>query len=250
MDSIQTASEMAQTYNERKKGSQAGSQQHTTLENLYDKISTSQLKEIKVILKTDVQGSLEVITQLLNNFAYKEARVKIIHKGVGQINESDLLLAHVSDAIIIGFNTAVEERARPLMTEHGVEVQIYKVIYDIVENIKLALEGMLEPEKREVTIGKLTVKDIFKISRLGTIAGCMVTEGKIERSSFVRVFRDKNVIYEGKLSSLKRFKDDVREVNNGFECGLKIDGFDNLNAGDIIEAFQIEKYLKKLTATA
>ncbi|MEK7309411.1 MAG: translation initiation factor IF-2 [Planctomycetota bacterium] len=250
VESVQTASEMAQTYNERKKGTLAGPQQHTTLENLYDKITTSQTKEIKIILKTDVQGSLEVITQLLNNFAYKEARVKIIHKGVGQINESDLLLAHVSDAIIIGFNTAVEERARPLMTEHGVDVKIYNVIYDIVENIKLALEGMLEPEKREVTIGKLTVKDIFKISRLGTIAGCMVTEGKIERSSSVRVFRDKKAIYEGKLSSLKRFKDDVREVNTGFECGLKVDGFDNLNAGDIIEAFLIEKYLKKLTASS
>jgi len=187
---------------------------------------------------------------LLNNFAYKEARVKIIHKGVGQINESDLLLAHISDAIIIGFNTSVEERAKPLMTEHGVEVQIYNVIYDIVENIKLALEGMLEPEKREVTIGKLTVKDIFKISRLGTIAGCMVIEGKIERSSLVRVFRDKKVLYEGKLSSLKRFKDDVREVNTGFECGLRVEGFDNLTAGDTIEAFQIEKYLKKLTASS
>ena len=250
VDSIQTASEMAQTYSERKKGVLAAPQQHTTLENLYDKIATSQLKEIKVILKTDVQGSLEVITQLLNNFAYKEAKVKIIHRGVGQINESDVLLAHVSDALIIGFNTSVEERAKTLVTDHGVDVKIYNVIYDIVENIKLALEGMLEPEKREVTIGKLTVKDLFKISRLGTIAGCMVIEGKIERSSSVRVYRDKNVIYEGKLSSLKRFKDDVREVNTGFECGLKIDGFDNLNAGDIIEAFQIEKYLRKLTTTS
>ncbi|MBI5778078.1 MAG: translation initiation factor IF-2 [Planctomycetes bacterium] len=250
MDSIQTASEMAQTYIERKKTALAGPQQHTTLENLYDKIATSQLKEIKVILKTDVQGSLEVITQLLNNFAYKEAKVKIIHRGVGQINESDVLLAHVSDALIIGFNTSVEDRAKTLVTDHGVDVKIYNVIYDIVENIKLALEGMLEPEKREVSIGKLTVKDLFKISRLGTIAGCTVIEGKIERSSLVRVYRDKNVIYEGKLSSLKRFKDDVREVNTGFECGLRIDGFDNLNTGDIIEAFQIEKYLKKLTASS
>ncbi|MEW6027264.1 MAG: translation initiation factor IF-2, partial [Planctomycetota bacterium] len=250
VDSIQTASEMAQTFNERKKTALAGPQQHTTLENLYDKIATSQTKEIKVILKTDVQGSLEVITQLLNNFAYKEARVKIIHRGVGQINESDVLLAHVSDAIIIGFNTSVEERAKPLVIDHGVEVKIYNVIYDIVENIKLALEGLLEPEKREVTVGKLTVKDLFKISRLGTIAGCMVTEGKIERSSLVRVYREKNVLYEGRLSSLKRFKDDVREVNTGFECGVKIDGFDNLNVGDVIEAFQIEKHLKKLTTAS
>jgi translation initiation factor IF-2 len=250
VESIQTAAEMAQAYNERKKDALSAPQQHTTLENLYDKIATSQTKEINVILKTDVQGSLEVITQLLNNFAYKEARVKIIHRGVGQINESDLLLAHVSDAIIIGFNTSVEDRAKPLMTEHGIEVQIYNVIYEIVENIKLALEGMLEPEKREVSVGKLTVKDIFKISRLGTIAGCMVIEGKIERSSLIKVYRNKNIIYEGKLSSLKRFKDDVREVNTGFECGLKLDGFDNLTPGDMIEAFQIEKYLKKLTASS
>jgi translation initiation factor IF-2 len=245
VESVQTASELAEAYKERKKNT-VDSSPHTTLDNLYDKIAQSHMKEIKIILKADVQGSLEVISQLLNNFSYKEVQAKIIHKGVGQINESDVLLADVSDAIIIGFNNSIEERAKNLASEHGIEIKIYNIIYEIIENMKLALEGLLEPEKKEVTVGKLAVRSIFKISRFGNIAGCFVTEGKIERSCQVRVCRNNNVIYTGKLSSLKRFKDDVREVNTGFECGVKIEGFDSINIGDIIEAFQIEKQLKKL----
>ncbi|MFH1231132.1 MAG: translation initiation factor IF-2 [Planctomycetota bacterium] len=243
--SIQTSAELSEAHKEHKKDT-VSSSQHTTLDNLYDKLAQSQMKEIKIILKTDVQGSLEVISQLLNNFSYKEVKTKIIHKGVGQINGSDVLLADVSDAIIIGFNNSIEERAKNLASEHGIEIKIYNVIYEIIENMKLALEGLLEPEEKEVTVGKLSVRSIFKISRFGNIAGCFVTEGKIERSCLVKVHRNNNIIYTGKISSLKRFKDDVREVNTDFECGLKLEGFDDINVGDIIEAFQIEKQLKKL----
>ncbi|MDI6732501.1 MAG: translation initiation factor IF-2 [Planctomycetota bacterium] len=249
VDNIKTAAEMAHIYNERKKAFHAGvtTTQHTSLENLYEKIVASQIKDVKIIIKTDVQGSLEVISQLLNNFSYKEVQIKLIHKGAGQINESDVLLAHASDAIIIGFNTSIEGRARILMSEYGVEVKTYNVIYSIIEDMKLALEGMLEPEEKEVITGKLLAKNIFKISRIGIIAGCMVTDGKIERSCSVRVYRDKKTIYTGKISSLKRFKDDVREVNTGFECGLRIEGFNELNVGDVIEAFTIEKQVRKLS---
>lgn len=245
VESIQTSAELSEAHKERKKDT-VNTSQHTTLDNLYDKLAQSQMKEIKIILKTDVQGSLEVISQLLNSFSYKEVKTKIIHKGAGQINESDVLLADVSDAIIIGFNNSIEERAKNLASEHGIEIKIYNVIYEIIENMKLALEGLLEPEKKEVTVGKISVRSIFKISRFGNIAGCFVTEGKIERSCLVRVCRNNNILYTGKISSLKRFKDDVREVNTGFECGLRIEGFDDINVGDIIEAFQIEKQLKKL----
>jgi translation initiation factor IF-2 len=247
VDSIQTASKLAEIQKHRQKETPFIAK-HITLENIFEKLSTTDLKEIRVVLKTDVQGSLEVIGQLLNNFSYKEAKIKIIHKGVGHINESDILLADASDAIVIGFNIPIEERAKALSNDYGIEIKTYNVIYSIVEDMKLALEGLLEPEEVEVKTGRLAVKNIFKISRLGNIAGCLVQEGRIERTSLVKIYRDKNLVFTGKLSSLKRLKDDAREVNEGFECGLKIDGFNDINIGDIIETYQKEKRLKKLTS--
>jgi len=247
MTDVQTAVQLAEAYKERHKEAVIAAE-HTTLENLFDKLASNQVKEIRVILKADVTGSLEVISQLLSNFTHMGIKSKVIHRGVGQINESDVLLADVSDAIIVGFNTVVEDRAKNLASERGIEIKVYRIIYEIIENMKLALEGLLEPEIKEVITGKMTIRDIFKISRLGNIAGCYVNEGTIERSASVRVYREKKLLFTGKITSLKRFKDDVKEVNTGFECGIQLDGFNDLVAGDIIEGFRIEKTLRKSTA--
>jgi translation initiation factor IF-2 len=223
-----------------------GERSHVSLENLFEHIESGKIKEIKVILKADVKGSIEVIRESLKNLSTEKIKIRFMHAGVGNINESDVLLADVSDALILGFSVLVEERAKVLAKEKGVDIKLYDVIYEAIDEMKLALEGMLEPEKIEVKIGRCVVKEVFKISKIGNIAGCLVTDGKIERSSLVRVIRDgKNIHNDGKLSSLKRFKDDVSDVNAGLECGLKISGFENIIPGDIIEAYRMEDGVKK-----
>ncbi len=219
---------------------------HLTLENLFTKIEKEKLKEVRVIVKVDVKGSLEVLRDALANLSTSEVTLRILHATVGAVNESDVVLADASDAIIIGFHVEVEERAQDMAKRLGVEIRPYTVIYQAIEEMKAALEGLLEPEEVEARQGTLAVKEVFRISRVGAVAGCIVSTGKIERSSSIRIVRDGKVVYTGKVETLKRFKEDVREVQEGFECGVKIAGHDDIRSGDILEAFTIQKVARKL----
>jgi len=172
--------------------------------------------------------------------------VRVLHAAVGGINESDVLLASASQAVIIGFHVAAEEKARILAEDKGVDIRLYQIIYQVGDEVKKAVEGLLSPEKREITDGHIEVREIFKVSRLGTIAGCYVTDGVLTRQSKLRVVRDGAVIYDGRIETLKRFKDDVREVRAGFECGLKVAGYDDVKVGDQFAAYHIEEFARKL----
>ncbi len=224
----------------------AAARDKVTLENLFSQIEAGKLKEIRVVLKTDVKGSAEVLQEAFTRLSTAEVRLRVLHTGIGTVNESDVILADASNAIVIGFNVGVDDRARLLSQEKRVDIRQYQVIYHAVEDLEAALEGLLEPEEVEVVTGHLTVKQIFKVSRLGNIAGCMVTDGKIERSSRIRLYRDKQIVHTGRLESLKRFKDDVKEVVQGFECGLRLAGHDDIREGDVVEAVQIQHVAKKL----
>jgi len=217
-----------------------------SLEDLYAQIHEGKIKELKLILKADVQGSLEAIRETLNKLQSVEIKWDIIHEGVGSINTSDVILATASDALILGFHVEAEEGARELGAKEGVDIRTYNIIYELANDIKAALEGMLEPKLKKVFLGRVEIRKVFKLSRAGTVAGCFVTKGKINRSASVSLIRNGAVIFEGKLSSLKRFKDDVKEVQEGFDCGLTIGGFDAVMEGDVIEAYEIEKIARKL----
>ncbi len=220
---------------------------HVSLDNLYTKIEEGKVKELKLILKADVKGSLEVLEKMLEELSTEEVKVRILHSGIGGISESDVILADASDAIIIGFYVSTEEGVGSLAEERGVEIRLYQVIYDITRDVKAAMEGLLEPEKKEVVTGQVEIKQVFKISRLGNIAGCVVKSGKINRNSLVRVIREGTVLFEGKLASLKIVKEDVREVRQGLECGIKVAGFDDIKVGDIIEAYEIQQIARTLS---
>ncbi len=224
----------------------AAAREHVTLENLFSQIEAGKLKEIRVVLKTDVKGSAEVLQEAFTRLSTAEVRLRVLHTGIGNVNESDVILADASNALVIGFNVSTEERAKTLAQEKRVDIRHYQVIYHAVEDLEAALEGLLEPEEVEVITGHLTVKQIFKVSRLGNIAGCMVTDGKIERNAHIRLYRDKQAVHTGRIDSLKRFKDDVKEVLEGFECGIRLAGHDDIREGDVVEAFQIQHVAKKL----
>ncbi|SHE66906.1 bacterial translation initiation factor 2 (bIF-2) [Desulfacinum infernum DSM 9756] len=210
-----------------------------TLERLYEQIQEGQIKEVNVILKTDVQGSLEAIRDSLLKLSTPEVKVSLIHAGTGAISESDVMLASASNAIIIGFNVRADAKAQELAEQEQVDIRYYDVIYQILNDIKDAMVGLLEPEYEEQIIGRAEVRQTFHISRIGTVAGCYVTDGKMERNAKVRLIRDGVVVWDGKLASLKRFKDDAREVKAGFECGLTIENFNDIKVGDQIEAYQM-----------
>lgn len=224
------------------------SRPHVTLETLFQRIGETKLKEVRIVLKTDVKGSAEVLSEQLRALSTQEVQLRILHCGVGAINESDILLADASDSLVLGFQVSREERAKALAEEKGVDVRLYNVIYEIIEQMRAALEGLLEPILKEAVIGHLSVKEVFRISRVGSVAGCLVTDGKILRSSLVRLRREGNVPFEGKLDSLKRFKDDVREVLEGYECGVKLQGFNDVRSGDILEVYEIQQIARKLSA--
>ena len=219
---------------------------HVTLENLFEHIEAQQISELRVIIKADVQGSVEVLKQSIGEFQHPEVQVKVLHAAVGGINESDVLLADASDALIIGFQVIADSRARSLAERKGVDIRLYSVIYQVVDDLKMALEGMLAPEQRHDVVGHVVVRQTFKVSRLGTIAGCYVTDGVIRRTSKIRVSRQGVVVHEGTLDSLKRFKDDAREVPTGMECGLKITGFDDIKIDDVIEAIEVVEVKRTL----
>ncbi len=218
-----------------------------TLDELYIKIKEGQIKELNIIIKGDVQGSVEAIKDAFENITHPEVKVRVIHTSVGGINESDVMLATASNAIIIGFNVRPEAKASQIAEKEGVDIRLYNVIYEAIEDVRKALEGLLEPTLKEKVLGRAEVRQVFPVSRLGTIAGSYVIDGHISRASDgVRVLRDNIVVYEGKISTLKRFKDDVKEVQTGYECGIMIENFNDIKIGDVFENYIIEKFATKL----
>ncbi|SDE14994.1 bacterial translation initiation factor 2 (bIF-2) [Pricia antarctica] len=221
-------------------------QRHITLDEIGRRIALGDFKELNIILKGDVDGSVEALTDSFQKLSTEEIQVNIIHKGVGAITESDVLLASASDAIIIGFNVRPMGNARDVAEKEEIDIRMYSIIYDAINDLKDAMEGMLSPEIKEEITGTAEIRETFKISKVGTIAGCMVTNGKIFRNSNIRLIRDGVVVYTGELSSLKRFKDDAKEVAKGYDCGLQIKNYNDIMEGDIVEAFQEVAVKKKL----
>jgi len=221
-------------------------QKHMTLEEIGRRIAIGNFKELNVIVKGDVDGSVEALSDSIIKLSTEEVRVNVIHKAVGAISESDILLAAASDAIIIGFQVRPMPSARKLAEKEEIEIRLYSVIYDCINELKSGIEGMLEPEQKEVVTATAEVQETFKISKVGTIAGCIVREGKLQRNAKVRVIRDGIVVYTGELGSLKRFKDDVKEVLTGMDCGLNIQGYNDIKVGDVVEAYTIEEIKRTL----
>ena len=221
-------------------------QKHMTLEEIGRRIAIGNFKELNVIVKGDVDGSVEALSDSIIKLSTEEVRVNVIHKAVGAISESDILLAAASDAIIIGFQVRPMPSARKLAEKEEIEIRLYSVIYDCINELKSGIEGMLEPEQKEVVTATAEVQETFKISKVGTIAGCIVREGKLTRNAKVRVIRDGIVVYTGELGSLKRFKDDVKEVHMGMDCGLNIQGYNDIKVGDVVEAYTIEEIKRTL----
>ena len=219
-------------------------QRHITLDEIGRRIALGDFKELNIILKGDVDGSVEALTDSLQKLSTGEIEIKIIHKGVGAITESDVLLASASDAIVIGFNVRPMGNARAIAEKEEIDIRSYSIIYDAINDIKDAMEGMLSPEMREEITGNAEIRETFKISKIGTIAGCMVTTGKIYRNSGIRIIREGVVIFTGQLTSLKRFKDDVKEVSKGYDCGLQVKNYNDIKVGDVLECFQ-EVAIKK-----
>ncbi|WP_354678097.1 translation initiation factor IF-2 [Cupriavidus plantarum] len=221
-------------------------QQAAKLETMLEQMSEGEVQSLPLIVKADVQGSQEALVQSLQKLSTDEVRVQIVHGGVGGISESDVNLATASKAVIIGFNVRADAGARKLAEHNGIDIRYYNIIYDAVDEIKAAMSGMLAPEKRETTIGQVEVRQVFRVPKIGAVAGCMVTDGMVKRNSLVRVLRNNVVIHSGELDSLKRFKDDVREVKQGFECGLSIKNFNDVQEGDQLEVYEITEVARTL----
>jgi translation initiation factor IF-2 len=209
-------------------------------------LAIGSFQELNVIVKGDVDGSIEALSDSLLKLSTDEVQVNVVHKGVGQISESDVLLATASDAVIIGFQVRPSISAKGLAETEDVEIRLYSIIYDAINDVKDAMEGMLAPEEEEVIVGNVEIRDIFKISKVGTVAGCMVISGQVKRANDIRVIRDGIVVYSGEIGQLKRFKEDVQEVKKGFECGLSIKGFNDLNEGDVVESYEIREIKRTL----
>jgi len=237
MDDEREAKQIAQKRLQLQREQSVRSQKQMTLEEIGRRLKVGDFQELNIILKGDVDGSVEALSDSLQKLTTEEIQVNIIHKGVGQISESDVLLATASQAILVGFQVRPSAQARKLAEKEEVEIRMYSIIYDAINEIRDAMEGMLSAEVKEEIKGTAEIRETFKISKVGTIAGCMVTDGVIERSNDVRIIRDGVVVYTGKLGSLKRFKDDAKEVRQGFECGLNIEKFNDIKVGDVVEAF-------------
>ena len=234
-------------YRQRKeREAQAVRSARGTMEQMFAKIQAGEIKELPVVIKYDVQGSAEALTGTLEKIGSETAKVRVLHAAVGAINESDVTLAKASEALIIGFNVRANPQARELARRDGIDIRYYSIIYDVAEDMKRALTGMLDPTFKEKFIGYAEIRTVFNITKVGKVAGCMVTEGTIKRGCKVRLLRDNVVIHEGDLSQLKRFKDDVREVREGFECGMSLVNYNDIQVGDVIECFEMEQVATQL----
>ncbi len=241
----QVAKDIAQTRQKELKKAML-SKKGISLENIFEKIEGGEIKELPIILKTDVYGSIEAISGALSKISTEEVSVKIIHSAVGAITKTDINLATASNAIIVGFNVRPTQEALQMSKDLNVDIRTYKVIYDIIDDIKKSLSGLLAPEEKEEILGRVEIRQTFKVAKVGTIAGCYVTYGKITRNAKVRILRNGVIIYEGVISSLKRFKEDVNEVQQGYECGVGIEGFNDIKEGDSIEAYVTVKIKREL----
>jgi translation initiation factor IF-2 len=217
-----------------------------TLEDFMSQAAAGQKRTLPILIKADQGGPAEALADALSHLSNAEVSVQVIHRVVGAVTESDILLARTAGAIIIGFHVRPDNNARAAAEREGVEIKLYRVIYDAVNDIRSALEGLLRPEEREVVLGEAEVREIFKVSRVGTIAGCSVRSGVISRQARARVVRDGVEIYTGSIASLRRFKDDVREVKDGYECGIGIENFNDIKVGDVIESFKREEFARTL----
>lgn len=247
MEDERKAREIAERREQRRRLLDLGTTRHVTLEGLHDMISEGQIKELNVILKADVQGSVEAIQQSLEKLAAHEIRIRVLHSGTGPINESDVNLAMASSAIIIGFNVRPEAGAAELAQREGVEIKLYRIIYELLEEIEKAMVGMLEKKFTEHVQGRTEIRQVFRVSKVGVVAGCYVLSGEIHRNAHARLVRDNKVVYEGKVDSLRRVKDDVAKVAAGFECGVMLDKFQDVKEGDIIETYTLEEQTPELT---
>ena len=245
VDDEKTARTISEKRKEKYREEQLQSTQKISLDDLFNQIQAGKVKELNIIIKADVQGSVEALKQSLEKLSNEEVKIKAIHGGVGAISETDVMFASASNAIIIGFNVRPQPAAIMLAEKDKVDIRLYRVIYDAIEDMQSAMKGMLEPEYKEILTGHAEVRAIFKASSIGTIAGCYVTDGKIIRNNEARLIRDGVVVYEGKIASLKRFKDDAKEVNAGFECGITLDKFNDIKEGDVIESFTMEAVPRK-----
>ena len=220
------------------------SSSRVSLDDLFNQIEKGHLKQLNLIIKADVQGTVEAVKQSMEKLSNKEVEVKVIHANAGAVTESDVTLAKVSNAIIIAFNVRPGSLAKEMAERDGVEIKQYSVIYQAIEDVEAAMKGLLDPVYQEKVIGNAEVRQTFRVSGVGTVAGAYVTDGKLERNAGVRVIRENVVIHEGKLASLKRFKDDAKEVSKGFECGIQIENYNDVKEGDIIEAYVLEEVKK------
>ena len=235
------ARELVEERKIQQKNAAFGTNKKVSLEDLFSQIQAGEMKTLNIIVKADVQGSAEAVKASLEKITNEEVRVKVIHSAVGAINESDVMLAATSGAIIVGFNVRPDNAARDSAARSNVDMRMYRVIYDCINEIEAAMKGMLSPKFKEAIIGHAEVRETYKVSKVGTVMGCYVTDGKIQRGCQVRVLRDNIVIHEGDLASLRRFKDDVKEVASGYECGMQIEKFNDVKVGDVIECYVMEQ---------
>ena len=236
------ARELVEKKKHEAKQAEWNAQQKVTLDNLFSSLKEGELKQLNIVVKADVNGSVEAVKQNLEKLSNEEVKVCVIHGGVGAINESDVQLAAISNAIIVGFNVRPDTNAVALAERDSVEMRMYRVIYDCLEEIEAAMKGMLAPKFRELALGRIEVRTVMNLSSAGKIAGSYVLEGKVQRNALIRVVRDGIVITEDSISSLRRFKDDVKEVQTGFECGIGLEKFNDIKEGDIFECFMMEEY--------
>jgi len=240
------ARDIADYRQRRRREQQAAQGARGTLEQMFSQIAAGTAKELAVVVKSDVQGSLEAITGSLEKISTNEVAMRVLHAAVGGINESDVILAKASNAAIIGFNVRANPQARDLARRDGVDIRYYSIIYDVIDDMKAMLSGLLAPARRERFLGNAAIREVFNITKVGKVAGCMVTDGLVRRGAKVRLLRDNVVIHEGSLKTLKRFKDEVREVREGFECGMAFENYDNIQIGDVIECFEVEEVARAL----
>ncbi|MDI6605946.1 MAG: translation initiation factor IF-2 [Candidatus Omnitrophota bacterium] len=238
--------ELAEERQEQKKQKQMKSAKRISLEDLHAEIQAGKIKELNLIIKSDVQGSLEAIKDTLSKLNVSEIKLNIVHAGVGNINSSDVVLAMVTNALILGFNIVADDLAKQAAQKEGIEIKTYNIIYELANDIKAAVEGMLEPNIKKIFLGRAEVRKVFDLTKAGRVAGCYISKGKVSRQGIVSLLRNGEPVFEGKILALKRFKDDVREVAEGYECGISLSGFTDLKPGDIIEAYEIEKTARKL----
>jgi len=244
VDDERTARHIAQERLARLRKAELISQKRVTLDELFAQIGEGEVAELNVILKADVQGSLEAIEDALNKMKVGDVRVRVLHKAAGAITENDVTLAQASGAVVIGFNVRPDPKARDLAEKENVDIRTYQIIYKLVEDVEAALKGLLKPEYEERVLGRALVRQTFKVPKIGLIAGCMVEEGTITRGAKVRLLRDGVVLADSQISSLKRFKDDAREVQQGYECGIGIDNFQDIKEGDVLETYEIREIVR------